>query len=125
MINFTQVEQAVQRLKKQLEAGQIDLATFEARLMELIDVADDGYYWMFGHKTETWYRHDGHRWVVDNPGELISNSNSKNKYQRQAKGVNDSPPDWSSVEWGWFLAGLVLLGVIAYVIYLSTSLLAG
>jgi len=123
MINFIEVEQAVHQLKKQLEAGQIDPVTFEARLLELVDVADDGYYWMFGHKTETWYRHDGHRWIIDNPGELITKTNSKNKSQHQTKAVSEPAPDWNSVEWGWFLAGLIFLGAIAYIIYLSTSLI--
>jgi hypothetical protein len=98
MINFAKVERAVYDLKKQLGTGQIDPTTFETRLLELIDVADDGYYWMFGHKTETWYRHDGHHWVVDNPGELITRTNSRNKSQYHPG--NEATPDWSSIEWG-------------------------
>jgi hypothetical protein len=86
-------------------------------------VADDGYYWMFGHKTETWYRHDGHHWVVDNPGELITRTNSRNKSQYHPG--NEATPDWSSIEWGWFIAGLIFIGVIAYLIYLSSSLPVG
>ena len=42
MINFLQVEKSVEVLKNELAAGKLDEQTFESRLIELIDVAEDG-----------------------------------------------------------------------------------
>jgi hypothetical protein len=117
MINFLEVERSVRALKRQYAAGQLDRATFEARLMELIDSAEDGYYWMFGHQTETWYRHDGVKWVPDNPGELITTTSSNP--DNLSETANESPPDWRSLDWGWFLSSLVLLGLIGWIVYTS------
>jgi hypothetical protein len=120
MINFLEVEQLVQTLKKQLAAGEIDQATFEARLMEMVDVAEDGYYWMFGHKTETWYRHDGRQWVADNPGELIASfPHHSNNTHHHGEVANEPEPTWDSLEWGWFLVSLVVIGIIAWFVYAS------
>lgn len=120
MINFVEVERTVYALKERLATGEIDRSTFEARLLDLIDVAEDGYYWMLGHKTQTWYRHDGKQWVVDNPGELMARLLHKNSFHSNTNPVNESPPEWNSIEWGWFLASLLFLGVITYLVYLSS-----
>jgi hypothetical protein len=122
MINFVEVQQAVRRLKTQLEAGEIDQTTFEAQLLELVDIAEDGYYWMFGHKTETWYRHDGQQWVIDSPGELVVRLPKKDSLYYNSKTASEPPPEWESLDWGWFLAALVFIGSIAYLTYLSVSL---
>jgi hypothetical protein len=121
MINFLDVERSVQTLKKQLAAGEIDQAVFEARLMDMIDVAEDGYYWMFGHKTETWYRHDGQKWVVDSPGELITRPHHPGNSPHNPDTAGNPAPTWESIEWDWFLASLILLGIIAWFVYTSIS----
>jgi hypothetical protein len=132
-MNFHQVEQSVRELKRQVNAGEIDQKMFEARLLELVEVADDGYYWMFGHKSEIWYRHDGQQWVPDNPGEVLAALASNHMSGDKVKTVNhqsisylhvpeEGPPeiDWASIDWGWFIAGLALLIFIAVAIYLAT-----
>ena len=107
MINFLEVEQSVRVLKKQVEVGTLQQDEFEARLMEMVDIAEDGYYWMFGHKTEKWYRHDGRRWIRDNP-DVALNPTEQN-----------TAPYWDSIDVGWFILSLVLLGVVSGIIYTS------
>jgi hypothetical protein len=57
MIDFTAVQNSVKTLKNQLETNQIDEEAFEEHLLTLIDVAEDGHYWMYGHESERWFRH--------------------------------------------------------------------
>ena len=71
MINFGNVENSVRSLKKRVAANQIDDKVFEDRLLELIDIAEDGYYWMYGHESERWFRHDGQKWVPDDPDRIL------------------------------------------------------
>ena len=127
-MNFLYVEQSVRELKRQVSAGEIDQKTFKARLLELVDVGDDGYYWMFGHNSEIWYRHDGQQWVPDNPGEFLMTLENSN---HSVKTVNhqsisylhvpqEAPEiDWASVDLGWFIAALAFLIFIGLVIYMS------
>lgn len=127
-MNFLYIEQSVRELKRQVNAGEIDQKTFKARLLELVDVGDDGYYWMFGHNSEIWYRHDGQQWIPDNPGEFLMPLENSN---HSAKTVNhqsisylhvpEEPPEinWASVDLGWFIAALAFLIFIGLVIYMS------
>ncbi len=115
MINFLEVEKSVENLKQQLASGQIDEQTFEDQLLGLVDVAEDGYYWMLGHESGRWYRHDGEKWVLDHPGELFA----------PLADLADTPEQsltakWRSVNLGWFIASLILLVLIAGIIYYST-----
>lgn len=132
-MNFYQIEESVRELKRQVSAGEIDQKLFETRLLELVEVADDGYYWMFGHKSEIWYRHDGQQWVPDNPGEVLAPLASKPPPGNKVKTMNHQSIsylhgpeeetleiDWDAIDWGWFIAGLALLSFIAVVIYLAT-----
>ncbi|GAB4427184.1 MAG: hypothetical protein Kow0031_07140 [Anaerolineae bacterium] len=105
MIDFAEVELQVRQLKEQAEAGEIDPGALEARLMELVDVGPDGYYWMYGHQTGQWFRHDGEQWLPGNP---------PGHHPEVA-------PDWSAVDLGWFFLGLVALAVIAGIIYSSAA----
>ena len=70
MIDFAAVEASVADLKKQLNQGEITQETFEQQMLTLIDVAEDGHYWMYGHKTGQWYRHTGDQWVAGNPDDI-------------------------------------------------------
>jgi len=117
MIDFIKVEQSVTQLKNQLSTGEIDQRAFEKRLADLIDYAADGYYWMFGYKTGNWYRHDGQQWVPDNPGRLRELTPSKNT--SAANPGSGLAALWSSVNWGWFISGLIILGFIAAIIFNS------
>lgn len=117
MIDFVKVEQSVKKLKDQVNNGEIDHQTFETRLVDMIDYAADGHYWMFGHKTRHWYRHDGTQWVLDDPGKL--------KKLTPSNGATGSNPQqsltnlWASVNWGWFVGSLVLLLLVATLVYTS------
>jgi hypothetical protein len=104
MIDFVRVEAEVNRLKQQVAAGEIDEATFEARLMDMVDIGEDGYYWMYGHKTGQWYRHDGHKWHVASPPE--------------PKG-EPVQVTWDSLDHVWFIFSLVVMAVIAAIVYSS------
>ncbi len=123
MIDFSKVEQSVRKLKRQVTAGEIDQETFEARLVAMIDFAADGYYWMFGHDSERWYRHDGKKWIPRAPGDL-------RKLTPSGNGDHDEPllppvgetlvSRWRSVNWGWFIVSLVTLSLIAWAVFIST-----
>ena len=103
MIDFVQVEEKVKSLTGQADIGEIDPDTLETRLMDLVDVSDDGYYWMYGHQTGQWYRHDGAAWIVDTP-------------------PADKIPlrvNWDSIDPGWFFLSVVALTVVGGIIYSS------
>ncbi len=118
MIDFLKVEQLVKTLKSQVDAGELEQHEFEAHLLGMIDVAGDGYYWMFGHKTGHWYRHNGKAWVAEDPGELLVSitAGDDNPFNGTA---GSPPPDWDSIDIGWFFVSLVLMGVIGSIVYVS------
>jgi hypothetical protein len=129
MIDFLNVEKSVRELKKQVTAGEIDKEAFEAKLLELVDVAEDGFYWMFGHKTERWYRHDGKQWIPDSPGELVMPiSKAKNSSPNNpSSDPHDSPSqpqnpgeDWHTINITWFVISLVTLGLIFWIVFISS-----
>lgn len=117
MINFSEVERSVRALKKEYAAGSLDQATFEASLMELVGCAEDGYYWMFGHQSESWYRHDGVKWVPDSPGEFVATASLNNAANTLSEAANQPPPDWNALDWGWFLSSLAFIGLIGWIVY--------
>jgi len=119
MIDFIATEATVRALKKQAKSGEIDLATFEAELMKMVDAAEDGYYWMFGHVTEQWYRHDGQNWLPDSPGELLVTPNELLNHPTHHQ-PEPAPADWASIEMSWFLLGVVSLIVIFSIVYAAT-----
>jgi hypothetical protein len=114
MIDFWEVEQSVKRLKHQRRHGQIDDKTFEEALLELVDKAEDGYYWMFGHETGRWYRHDGQQWVPRDPGEMFVPL-------EQILPQDGLKARWQSFSSGWFIAGLIILIAVAVVIFYSAT----
>ncbi len=125
MINFTEVEKSVRELKTEFRQGHLDEETFEDHLLEMIDVAGDGHYWMFGHESERWFRYDGERWVPANPDEFLD-SPSADSQRLTADGssghdmtTNDVEPNWLSVNLGWFLTSLVIIVAIGGIIYYS------
>jgi len=103
MIDFAKVQASVETLKQQLAARQIDDKTFEDRLLDLIDLAEDGHYWMFGHESNRWFRHDGRQWQPADPPQLLAAQTS-----RQAEPAEPAEP----VDWGWLAASLLLLSLI-------------
>jgi len=53
-------------LKARFRAGQLDSASYEAALHELM-VEHEGTFWTLGAEMEVWYRHDGAQWVQATP----------------------------------------------------------
>lgn len=132
MIDFADVERSVERLKRELSTGEINRHTFLARLTEMIDFAEDGYYWMFGYKSGMWYRHDGKQWILDNPYALSSSSSPKqaptppkNRSSNHSSPTNPSEhnpsSDRGSVDWPWFVIAVVTLAVVAGTVYISVG----
>ena len=118
MIDFSEVQNSVRALKEQLATDQIDEKTFEDHLLELIDLAEDGYYWMYDHESEQWFRHDGQDWVVDNPDRILaqraqakSAANYDTEFEPDALEELPVNPVWFTVS----LAVLVFIGAIIYV----------
>lgn len=132
MIDFSEVEQSVAQLNRQFLKGELDKSTFRGRLVEIIDLAEDGYYWMIGYQSGLWYRHDGTQWLVDNPDRLLpllpqqdglpdfrfadksrpSSASLNSNHQPTANQANE-------VDWLWLIVGIVLLGVIIVLVYSS------
>ena len=122
MIDFLKVELSVKELKNQVAAGAIDQQTFEGYLLEMIDYAADGYYWMFGYKSENWYRHDGEKWMRDEPGQLRYLTPSYNHKLDNSFSVGSGKSLeslWASINWVWFITSLIILGLIGWVVYVS------
>jgi len=116
MINFLEVERSVRRLKRQYRRGEIDDKTLEESLLELVDKAEDGYYWMFGHETGRWYRHDGEHWISRDPGEMFVPL-------EQILPRDSLKTRWQAFSTGWFIAGLIVLAIIAGIILYSYTAL--
>jgi hypothetical protein len=121
MIDFTEVQKSVKDLKGQLAAGQIDEQTFEDRLLELIDVAEDGYYWMFGHESGQWFRHDGQQWLSDNPENILKRSQSSNPRNLDDELYHSSDLDEIPVNAVWLAVSLAILFVIGGIVYVTSQ----
>jgi len=123
MINFDKVEQSVRKLKHQIATGEMDQQTLKTRMMEMVDIAADGYYWMFGHETETWYQHDGQQWIAKDPGNLrLLARQDDNALDNDAapSSEQDLMSEWRSTNWTWFIISLIVIGLIAWVIFSSS-----
>lgn len=120
MINFAKVEQRVLELKAQFNEGNIDEKTFEDQLLELVEIADDGYYWMFGHESERWYRHDGQQWLPDTPDEIFVSLNDDIFSDNDNQAAPSAESNWYTINIGWFITSLVVIGAIGGIVYYST-----
>lgn len=65
-MNFHQLELEYRRLRAAYQAGEISAKSFEKQVNALM-VVDQGTRWMIGVNSGRWYRHDGNRWIEDNP----------------------------------------------------------
>lgn len=119
MIDFTHVRQTVEALKAQLAQQQIDEKTFEDRLLTLIDVAEDGHYWMFGHESERWYRHNGETWLPGDP-KNINTQQPKPDNPGPNPAFNPGPAPAEPLNWVWFFISLVLLSIVGGIVYNSS-----
>ena len=116
MINFLEVERSVRQLNRQYIRGDIDERMLEESLLELVDKAEDGHYWMFGHKTGRWYRHDGKQWVPRDPGEMFVPL-------EQILSQDSLQTRWQRFSSGWFIVSLIVLAVVAGIILYSYATL--
>ncbi len=114
MINFVQVEHAVRDLKLQFVEGHFDEQTFKNRLLDLIDIAPDNNYWMFGHESEQWYRHNGDIWLLDTP-----NFDTSTEHPPHNSALISDNAGWHTINLGWFIASLVILITIGSIVYIS------
>jgi len=121
MIDFKYVEQTVRDLKTQLTRQQIDEKAFEDKLLTLIDVAEDGYYWMFGHESEQWYRHDGETWLPDDPQNITTRPTPPNN-PGQTRSTPPVSPAAEPLSWVWFIISLILLAAVGSLVYNSAIL---
>ena len=116
MINFGHVEDSVRILKKQVATNQIDDKVFEDRLLELIDIAEDGCYWMYGHESERWFRHDGQKWVPDDPNRILALRAQIELNANIGQDVDEEIP----VNRTWFVVSLASIIIIGGIVYFST-----
>jgi len=119
MIDFTAVQNSVRALKNQLETNQIDEKIFEDHLLTLIDVAEDGHYWMYGHESERWFRHDGKKWVPANPHNILAQRQNNPAASNQI-GHHHSDLEDLSLNWSWFVASLIIIIGIGWLVYFSS-----
>ena len=66
-MDFHQAEAEYKRLKTRFRAGELTEAQFKAALRDLMVQDERGDWWLIGHRTERWHRHDGDQWVEANP----------------------------------------------------------
>ncbi len=81
----------------------------EHRLSQLVGRADDGYYWMVGHRSGQWYRHDGQRWLPDDPHRVLEPSPSKTNVDEV-----ELDAEQLAQESVFALLLIILLGLIIY-----------
>ncbi len=112
MINFAEVEKSVRILTHQFANGEIGEKALEEKLLKLIDVAADGNYWMFGHRSGRWFRYDGQSWISDTPGATLLAQAIPSISHEQ-----DNLPDWTSLDWSEVLLHLFVLLTIGGVTY--------
>ena len=130
MIDFSKVERSVEQLKQQSYIGKIDHQDLRHHLIDLIDFAEDGYYWMVGYQTGLWYRHDGTQWLVDNPDRLFKAPPRNNHNPPLFEGLSPPPVyssqnhsslaiEQNSVDWIWLFVGIVVLILVIAISYIS------
>jgi len=108
MINFVNVEEKVKTLNQQFIDNEFSEKELEEQLLALIDQADDGYYWMFGHQTQHWYRHDGKRWIVDKPNAALELYIDGDEGEQQ-------------IDWNEIFLGIIFIVFLGMIIYLNTG----
>jgi len=116
MINFGEVQNSVRALKEQVATDQLDDKAFEDRLLELVDIAEDGHYWMYGHESERWFRHDGQKWVPDDPDRIVALRAQTDIHADNGQDVDKEIPVNST----WFIVSLAVIAVIGGIIYFSS-----
>ncbi|MFQ5813925.1 MAG: hypothetical protein ACE5I2_12185 [Anaerolineae bacterium] len=66
-MDFAQVENKYEELKRKYDAGAIPEDEFKAQLEELMIEDEEGKWWIIGYETGMWHYHDGEKWVRGEP----------------------------------------------------------
>jgi len=64
---YTEVEQAVQILRRRYAAGSMTRDQLQAELRKLMILDEDGHWWMIGLESDRWYKYNGKDWVPATP----------------------------------------------------------
>jgi hypothetical protein len=117
MINFAEVEETVKVLNQTFAENKISEKALEERLLQLIDVAEDDYYWMFGHRSGRWFRHDGEEWVLDDPKKAFSRGSDGAVESTSELAQNEgAEADWESI-----VLGIIIIMALGMVVYANSG----
>jgi penicillin-binding protein 1C len=64
---YTDVEQAVQILRRKYTAGSLTRDQLQAELRKLMILDEEGHWWMIGLESDKWYRFNGKDWIPATP----------------------------------------------------------
>ncbi|MCC7451914.1 MAG: transglycosylase domain-containing protein [Anaerolineae bacterium] len=64
---YTDVEQAVQILRRRYAAGSMSRDQLQAELRKLMILDEDGHWWMIGLESDRWYKFNGKDWIPATP----------------------------------------------------------
>ncbi|MCK6576991.1 MAG: penicillin-binding protein [Anaerolineae bacterium] len=67
---FHETEARVRDLRRQLQVGQIDRASFEQSLRQAMVLDDARVYWMLGTESDRWYKYENGQWIPSTPAVL-------------------------------------------------------
>jgi penicillin-binding protein 1A len=67
---YRETEDEVRSLRRSLQTGALDQATFEEQLRSLMILDDDQIWWMMGAETDNWYKYENGEWTLAVPPAL-------------------------------------------------------
>lgn len=67
---YRETEDEVRSLRRSLQTGALDQATFEEQLRSLMILDDDQIWWMMGAETDNWYKYENGEWTLAIPPAL-------------------------------------------------------
>jgi hypothetical protein len=65
--NFTEIESKFISMQNRYQAGELDLATYQAEVQKLVIQDYGGASWWLGGEAGQWHRYDGQEWVPQDP----------------------------------------------------------
>ncbi len=64
---YSEVEQAVQILRRRYAAGSMSRDQLQAELRKLMILDEEGHWWMIGLESDRWYKYNGKDWIPATP----------------------------------------------------------
>ena len=116
---FAEVERRLAALRARRQAGELDEATFEAELQQLLVTGPAGGQWMPGADGSQWYWYDGQRWVRRDPP--LAGQPERPRVVQPASTAPAPQPAPTAPEgkkrspWRWVALGLGGLAIVAIV----------